>query len=223
MSAPSARGRADAIVVGAGLAGLVAAAELAAAGKRVILVDQEPRADARRAGVLVVRWALSRRLPEQRRLRIKDSHELAWQDWIGTAGFDRPKTRGRGGGPRRTSTGRPARSASGSTRRASASCRMSAGRSAAATAPRPRQLRSALPRHLGTGPGPDRAVRRRRARSTARRPRRAPLPSPRRPAHRDRRGGRRRRGSVLAPDTRARVVNRAHERSSARSSFAPAR
>jgi predicted oxidoreductase len=28
--------------------------------------------------------------PEQRRLRIKDSRELAWQDWLGTAGFDRP-------------------------------------------------------------------------------------------------------------------------------------
>ena len=27
--------------------------------------------------------------PEQRRLGIKDSYELAWQDWIGTAGFDR--------------------------------------------------------------------------------------------------------------------------------------
>ena len=35
---------ADAIVVGAGLAGLVATAELAAAGRRVILVDQEPEA-----------------------------------------------------------------------------------------------------------------------------------------------------------------------------------
>src|SRR5919112_1395915 len=33
---------ADAIVVGAGLAGLVAAAELADAGRRVIILDQEP-------------------------------------------------------------------------------------------------------------------------------------------------------------------------------------
>ena len=32
----------DVIVIGAGLAGLVATAELAAAGKRVILLDQEP-------------------------------------------------------------------------------------------------------------------------------------------------------------------------------------
>ncbi|MCW2657655.1 MAG: Fumarate/succinate/L-aspartate dehydrogenase, partial [Jatrophihabitans sp.] len=33
---------ADAIVVGAGLAGLVASCELIDAGRRVILVDQEP-------------------------------------------------------------------------------------------------------------------------------------------------------------------------------------
>ena len=33
---------ADVVVVGAGLAGLVATAELADAGKRVVLVDQEP-------------------------------------------------------------------------------------------------------------------------------------------------------------------------------------
>ena len=35
---------ADAVVVGAGLAGLVATTELAAAGKKVILLDQEPAA-----------------------------------------------------------------------------------------------------------------------------------------------------------------------------------
>lgn len=34
----------DAIVVGAGLAGLVATTELADAGKRVLLLDQEPEA-----------------------------------------------------------------------------------------------------------------------------------------------------------------------------------
>ena len=27
--------------------------------------------------------------PEQRRLGIRDSYDLAWQDWLGTAGFDR--------------------------------------------------------------------------------------------------------------------------------------
>jgi succinate dehydrogenase/fumarate reductase flavoprotein subunit len=35
---------ADVLVVGSGLAGLVATAELAGAGRRVILLDQEPEA-----------------------------------------------------------------------------------------------------------------------------------------------------------------------------------
>ncbi|GMA96427.1 hypothetical protein GCM10025881_32510 [Pseudolysinimonas kribbensis] len=35
---------ADAVVIGAGLAGLVTAAELVAAGKRVIVLEQEPEA-----------------------------------------------------------------------------------------------------------------------------------------------------------------------------------
>ncbi len=79
----------DAIVIGAGLAGLVATAELADAGRKVILLDQE--AEASLGGQAF--WSLGGLMlvdsPEQRRLRIKDSHELAWQDWLGTAGFDR--------------------------------------------------------------------------------------------------------------------------------------
>ncbi len=81
---------AEAIVVGAGLAGLVAAAELAAAGRRVIVLDQEPEASLGGQAF----WSLGGLFlvdsPEQRRLRIRDSRELAWQDWLGTAGFDRP-------------------------------------------------------------------------------------------------------------------------------------
>ena len=80
---------ADAIVVGAGLAGLVAACELVAAGRRVVVVDQEP---AQNLGGQAY-WSFGGLFfvdsPEQRRLRIKDSVELAWQDWLGTAGFDR--------------------------------------------------------------------------------------------------------------------------------------
>ena len=79
----------DAIVIGAGLAGLVATAELADAGRKVILLDQEPEASLGGQAF----WSLGGLMlvdsPEQRRLRIKDSHELAWQDWLGTAGFDR--------------------------------------------------------------------------------------------------------------------------------------
>ncbi|MGY2080935.1 FAD-binding dehydrogenase [Modestobacter sp. SYSU DS0657] len=80
---------ADVIVVGAGLAGLVATAELAEAGKRVLLLDQEPatslggQAHWSFGGLFLVDT------PEQRRLRVRDSLELARQDWFGTAGFDR--------------------------------------------------------------------------------------------------------------------------------------
>lgn len=77
------------IVVGAGLAGLTATCELLDSGKRVLLVDQEPensiggQAYWSFGGIFLVDS------PEQRRLGIKDSKELAWQDWLGTAGFDR--------------------------------------------------------------------------------------------------------------------------------------
>ncbi|MFF7299170.1 FAD-binding dehydrogenase [Streptomyces sp. NPDC008265] len=80
---------ADVIVIGAGLAGLVATAELVDAGRRVILLDQEPeqsiggQAHWSFGGLFLVDS------PEQRRMRIKDSHALALQDWHGTAGFDR--------------------------------------------------------------------------------------------------------------------------------------
>ena len=81
---------ADVIVVGGGLAGLVATAELADAGRRVILLEQEPEASLGGQAF----WSLGGLFlvdsPEQRRLRIKDSRDLAWQDWLGTAGFDRP-------------------------------------------------------------------------------------------------------------------------------------
>ena len=80
---------ADVIVVGAGLAGLVATAELADAGRSVILVDQEPESNFGGQA----HWSFGGLFfvdsPEQRRMGIKDSRELAWQDWLGTAGFDR--------------------------------------------------------------------------------------------------------------------------------------
>ncbi|MFD6877550.1 MULTISPECIES: FAD-binding dehydrogenase [unclassified Streptomyces] len=80
---------ADVIVIGAGLAGLVATAELVDAGRKVILVDQEPEQSIGGQA----HWSFGGLFfvdsPEQRRMRIKDSHELALQDWFGTAGFDR--------------------------------------------------------------------------------------------------------------------------------------
>ncbi|WP_430509684.1 FAD-binding dehydrogenase [Gottfriedia solisilvae] len=79
----------DAIVVGAGLAGLVATAEIADAGKKVLLLDQEPEASLGGQAWWSFGGLFLVDTPEQRRLGIKDSKELAWQDWLGTAGFDR--------------------------------------------------------------------------------------------------------------------------------------
>ncbi len=80
---------ADVIVVGAGLAGLVATAELAATGRRVILVEQESEQNLGGQAWWSFGGLFFVNSPEQRRMRIKDSRELAWQDWQGTAGFDR--------------------------------------------------------------------------------------------------------------------------------------
>jgi predicted oxidoreductase len=80
---------ADAIVVGAGLAGLVAAGELIAAGRRVLLVEQEPEQNLGGQAFWSFGGLFFVNSPEQRRVRIKDSVELAMQDWFGTAAFDR--------------------------------------------------------------------------------------------------------------------------------------
>jgi len=84
---------ADAIVVGAGLAGLVAACELADAGRRTIIVEQEPEASLGGQAF----WSLGGLFlidsPEQRRMGVRDSLELATQDWMGSAAFDRAEDR----------------------------------------------------------------------------------------------------------------------------------
>lgn len=83
--------RVDAIVIGGGLAGLAAAAELGDAGRRTIILEQEGgdylggQAFWSLGGLFMVDT------PEQRRLRIRDSRDLAWQDWLGSAQFDRPE------------------------------------------------------------------------------------------------------------------------------------
>ncbi|MER6278771.1 FAD-binding dehydrogenase [Streptomyces sp900105245] len=80
---------ADVIVVGAGLAGLVAAHELTSRGRRVALVDQENAANLGGQAFWSFGGLFLVDSPEQRRLGIKDSFDLAWNDWRGSAGFDR--------------------------------------------------------------------------------------------------------------------------------------
>ena len=80
---------ADVIVVGAGLAGLVAACELVERGKRVLVVEQENAANLGGQAFWSFGGLFLVDSPEQRRLGIRDSHDLALQDWMGTAGFDR--------------------------------------------------------------------------------------------------------------------------------------
>ncbi|MGM5001649.1 FAD-binding dehydrogenase [Tardiphaga sp. 538_B7_N1_4] len=80
---------ADVIVVGGGLAGLVAATEIADAGKRVVVVDQEGEQNLGGQAFWSFGGLFFVDSPEQRRLGIKDSHDLAMQDWQGTADFDR--------------------------------------------------------------------------------------------------------------------------------------
>jgi hypothetical protein len=81
----------DVIVAGAGLAGLVATHELVKAERRVLVLDQENRNNLGGQAF----WSLAGLFlvdsPEQRRMGIKDSYELALQDWMGSAGFDRER------------------------------------------------------------------------------------------------------------------------------------
>jgi uncharacterized protein len=84
---------ADVIVIGAGLTGLVATTELVAAGKRVILVEQEHEASLGGQAFWSFGGLMLVDSPEQRRLGIRDSYDLAMQDWLGSAGFDRDEDR----------------------------------------------------------------------------------------------------------------------------------
>lgn len=82
---------AHAIVIGAGLAGLVAACELLDAGRKVIIVDQENEHNLGGQAWWSFGGLFLVDSPEQRRLGVKDSLDLALQDWFGSAGFDRPE------------------------------------------------------------------------------------------------------------------------------------
>lgn len=79
----------DVVVVGGGLAGLVAASELVRLGKTVTVVDQEGEQSLGGQAFWSFGGLFLVDSPEQRFMGIRDSRELAWQDWVGTAGFDR--------------------------------------------------------------------------------------------------------------------------------------
>jgi predicted oxidoreductase len=80
---------ADVIIIGGGLAGLVASNELVRAGKRVAILDQENAANLGGQAFWSLGGLFLVDTPMQRRLRVKDSFELAWQDWQGSAQWDR--------------------------------------------------------------------------------------------------------------------------------------
>ncbi|MGH1523037.1 FAD-binding dehydrogenase [Leifsonia sp. L25] len=79
----------DCLVVGAGLAGLVAACELLDAGRTVTILDQEPAASLGGQAFWSFGGLFLVDSPEQRRMGVTDSLALARQDWFGSAGFDR--------------------------------------------------------------------------------------------------------------------------------------
>lgn len=77
------------VVVGAGLAGLVAACAAADRGRRVILVDQEGEQSLGGQAWWSFGGLFLVDSPEQRRMGIRDSLALAKADWFGSAQFDR--------------------------------------------------------------------------------------------------------------------------------------
>jgi predicted oxidoreductase len=81
----------DVVIVGAGLAGLVAAAEVADAGKRVVVLDQEPEVSLGGQAFWSLGGLFMVDTPEQRLMGVRDCLDLALQDWFGSAQFDRPQ------------------------------------------------------------------------------------------------------------------------------------
>lgn len=79
----------DVVIIGAGLAGLVTAAEAVARGRHVMIIDQEPHRSIGGQAFWSFGGLLLIDTPEQRRLGIRDSYDLARGDWLHAAGFDR--------------------------------------------------------------------------------------------------------------------------------------
>ena len=81
----------DILIIGAGLAGLVAAHQAVARGRRVIIVDQEGPQNLGGQAFWSLGGLFMIDTPEQRRVGLRDSRELAEADWLGSAQFDRPE------------------------------------------------------------------------------------------------------------------------------------
>lgn len=80
---------ADVIIVGGGLSGLVASNEIVSAGKTVLIVDQENEANLGGQAYWSFGGMFLVDSPMQRRMGVRDSFDLAWQDWQDSAGWDR--------------------------------------------------------------------------------------------------------------------------------------
>ena len=191
---------ADVVVVGAGLAGLVATCELADAGRSVVLLDQESEANLGGQAWWSFGGLFLVDSPEQRRMGISDSFELAWQDWEGTAGWDRLTAPDGSPGPdhwgrtvgsrlRRVGRRREAFLAQGAGRLVLPRRRL--GRAWRRHERGPRKLGAALPHPVGHRYRRRRAVRAEGARAHRGRSGVLPAPPPGRPARAHQRGGHR--------------------------------
>ena len=78
----------DVLVIGAGLSGLVAATEACDAGATVTVVDQESEADLGGQAYWSFGGLFLIDSPEQRRMGVHDSLDLARRDWWGSAQFE---------------------------------------------------------------------------------------------------------------------------------------
>ena len=159
-TASNGRRVADAIVVGAGLAGLVAVHELTSRGKKVAVLDQENEANLGGQAFWSFGGLFLVDSPEQRRLGIKDSAELAWNDWQGSAGFDRLDDEDVWAvqWARAYVDFAAAKSGPGASRTASSSCPPSGGPNGRPACRRTRELRAAIPCGLGHRDGRGRTI-----------------------------------------------------------------